>query len=325
MKIGLMSTEIETDSIRDLLEHYPYKLDAFYTHLGVDGQTIAAVCADGILGDIKKGAQYTIFKGNGDDVNGVTVYAESAFDTELTGLHTVKMKSIAYEGTSDVLGSLISATLETFSKTGIEFATYRFAAEDEILQHALTSHGFVKVDDYVILAKKLNREDGIVTLSDGISIRDAQLEDIPTLQENHAGTFRYSRFFNDPTLNEGVATELHRRWIHNSIANGLADKVFVAEDKGQPIGFLTLETKEAYGKKFGHVPLTGVRSEYSGRKIGKALMSTAYQWFAEQNLEYVLIETQGANIPAVNSYTHAGFYEVGRGVTYSWSSRKATK
>lgn len=316
--------EDELKRIQILADKYPFKLDHFYKKLGIDEKTISDYYIKSMLEDLNSGI-CVILNGPGEVVSGFSVYTKSQFDTEILGLETARIKYlISSQNDGAEIKNVVVQTIDSFKKNGIQFATYRFNALDATVSKALTDYGFVRVDDYIILTRETKKTFLGFPHPEGIKVRQAEEKDVEILQDNHAHTFTYSRFFNDPALSHEVATKMHRVWIANSFAKKVADEVFVAVDGNDyPIGFITLQEKQLYGKTFGHVPLIAIKVEFSGKKVGRLLMEKSFKWFMERGINYILIETQGSNISALRSYSHMGFEEIGMGVTYSWFNKKS--
>ena len=306
---------------------YPFILDYFYCNLGVEKTAIAVEYAGTVLEESKENTVVSECS-SGGEICGLAVYGLSDFDTKILGLKTAKVKTLILRDGKNVpqAHQLLDKLAVSFKDNGVEFASYRFSSLDIELAQRLAEFGFVKVDDYVILSRPVSEPLVQIEYPQEIVIRVAENRDVPELQANHAHTFTYSRFFNDPALNSKVATEMHRQWIANSVAKKAADEVYVAVGgENIPVGFVTVQSVKKYESVFGHIPLIGVKQEYAGRKIGRLLINKAFEWFKTKEIKHALIETQGANLKAINSYQNSGFSELGRGVTYSWSSKTLAK
>jgi len=90
---------------------------------------------------------------------------------------------------------------------------------------------------------------------------------------------------------------------------------FVAEDEGRPAGFVTTAVDEVAG--VGHVQNLGVAAAHQGRKIGKALLSHALDYFETLGLEHAQIETTTTNDRGMAFYPSMGYQEVARKIYYA--------
>jgi ribosomal protein S18 acetylase RimI-like enzyme len=308
------------EQVLKLISSYPYLLNNFYTDLNIDKVSIYQEFIDSL---INEDASYGwVFNRDLDkNVHGFAAYEDSKFDTDIIGLKTVKIRALIADS-NIALNEVIKEATISFRKSKIEYATYRFSSLDTCLVKAFLNCRFIKVDDYIILKKNVEDEQLAVGKPADFYVRRARREDSDTLQKNHAHTFIHSRFFNDPALTDDSAINIHKKWIDNSIKKRVADIVFVVvNNRNIPLGFITLQLTHKYGSDFGHIPLTGVKQEYTGMGLGALLMKEAFNWFRSNNIKFVLIETQGSNQNAINSYKHSGFIEIGRGITFSWAEK----
>ena len=90
--------------------------------------------------------------------------------------------------------------------------------------------------------------------------------------------------------------------------------IFVAEDKGQVVGFVTARLDPL--TKIGWIVNMGVRPEHQGRGIGKRLLAKALDYLREQGMEYAKIETLEQNEVGKVFYPKAGFQEIARQIHY---------
>lgn len=91
------------------------------------------------------------------------------------------------------------------------------------------------------------------------------------------------------------------------------DWVFVAEEDGKVIGFITTRIAGDTGR----IPNLGLDSQYRGRGIGKALIVYALDFFRKEGLALARIETMEQNEIGQNLYPKMGFVEVARQIHYA--------
>lgn len=317
-----MPESITNSDILGLLKNYPFKPYQYMMHFGGTNAQVDQYLEEEVVRLVGKGAKEVRLESEGK-IGGYGLYRESDFDTEILGLKTAKIDlAVSVKGSHE---QLINKVVHNLKVDGIEYATFRLSsAEDLDMIHALETNGFKLVDGYLILLKEGLSSDRIG--GSGIKIRDANEGDIAPLQDAIAPTFLYSRFFRDrSTLSEKSAVEMHREWIKNSILGKVAEHVIVAEDQGEPIGFMTLEmdsdVEKYFGIKMGHIPLVGIDPKYRGRHIALDLSDHAFKtWFTERGAEMIRIETQLINIPATRTYENAGFRLTSTALTYRWAN-----
>lgn len=144
------------------------------------------------------------------------------------------------------------------------------------------------------------------------AVRRHRPEDLPALEEIAAGAYRGgSRFYNDPRFPDPLCDDLYRRWIAGSCASS-DDAVWVADDGGEPAGYLTCEPDGAEGR----IGLVAVGDRHGGRGLGRRLVAAGLGWFAERGTARVWVRTEGANLTAQRLYQRAGFITCSVGLWY---------
>lgn len=89
---------------------------------------------------------------------------------------------------------------------------------------------------------------------------------------------------------------------------------FVAEDAGTVVGFVTILVDRL--ASVGRIPNLAVAQSHQGRHVGKALLSRALDYIAEQGLEFSQIETLDTNERGMRFYPQMGYQEVARRICY---------
>jgi diamine N-acetyltransferase len=106
---------------------------------------------------------------------------------------------------------------------------------------------------------------------------------------------------------------LFRQWV-----NSPHSAVFVAEDAGDLVGFVTLRTDSAppgeilQPRDFAVVDLLAVRSDRRRHGIGRSLMEAAHSWAAERRLGHVSLNVWEFNQPGIAFYQALGYQTVSR-------------
>lgn len=135
-----------------------------------------------------------------------------------------------------------------------------------------------------------------------VPIRDARPDDVPTLRELAADSFRLSRFSADPFFTDEQVRSFHRAWLKN-LVGGLAQAVLVCELGGETAGFVSC----AMAGTEGRIPLIATDAAYRRRGVASGLVSAALRWFADAGARVVHVKTQSTNYPALALYHRAGF------------------
>jgi dTDP-4-amino-4,6-dideoxy-D-galactose acyltransferase len=133
-------------------------------------------------------------------------------------------------------------------------------------------------------------------------VRVARPADIPALREIARTSHRQSRFYSDSRFPVDLSDDLYAVWIEKS-CNGFANTVLVAEFNGEPAGYVTCSVSHSEGQ----IGLLGVSQASQGNGVGRALVESALNWFASQNVELVRVVTQGRNRNAQRLYQRCGF------------------
>lgn len=91
--------------------------------------------------------------------------------------------------------------------------------------------------------------------------------------------------------------------------------VFVAEDEGKVIGYISTRLDREAGK--GRIPNLAVDQAARGRGLGRRLMEHALDYFRREGMAFVMIETMANNAAGQHLYPSCGFVEAGRQIHYA--------
>ncbi len=224
------------------------------------------------------------------------------FDSKIFGFKVAKITQIESQ---DYIADLINE----LSKNKIKYATYRVASNSFSIIRELQNHGFVLVDGLISLTTNPFE---LKIGSPASEIREATKKDLTSLRKTTSGLYLLSRIYNDPLISRDKADEFFVKWVENSISGEAADLVLVWEDKGEILGYVTLQKK-------GQIPLIGVSKEARGRGIAKKLIEAVLYKFKEWMVKEVIIETQMSNIPALRVDQDCGFKVVNSYLTFRWA------
>jgi len=198
----------------------------------------------------------------------------------------------------------MSQVLEEAQQEGIRCLYYEADSNDAVSIALAEANGFKLVDVRITLE----------TASSGDlpprPARDIMLESLGRKRSRPLArmareTSRVSRYRFDTDFPPDASERLYDIWLRNS-CSGYADKVFVAELEGGPVGFITCKVSQEEGR----IVLVGVDDRFGGvgweppwltrRSIGlEAKVSNACR-----------VVTQGRNIQSQRLYHAAGFNTV---------------
>ena len=91
--------------------------------------------------------------------------------------------------------------------------------------------------------------------------------------------------------------------------------IFVAEEGGRILGYITTSLDRAAGK--GRIPNLAVASDARGKGLGRRLIEHALDYFRGEGMAYATIETMAGNEIGNHLYPSCGFVEVGRQIHFA--------
>lgn len=112
----------------------------------------------------------------------------------------------------------------------------------------------------------------------------------------------------DATAVRGAVDE----WVREAVGADARERraVFVAEDGGEVVGFVTTSTRRHFaGDLDAYVGELVVDRPAEGRGIGRMLMTAAEDWARRQGLAYISLDTGAANAHARAFYRALGYEE----------------
>ncbi len=235
------------------------------------------------------------------------VWSIDNFDSEIFGFKTAKIKHLYSNGDAKKLQKTINTLKKDMVENEVEYAIYRAPADNYSLIQVLENNNFTIVDGLVSLS---NDEMDIVHNINS-KIRKAKITDLKQLKNIASTSFERTRIYNDAILDKKKAGKMYARWIENSLTQKVADEVFVWEENGEILGFITLQ-------KSGHIPLIAVMHKARGKGIAKELIKAVLYQCKEWGITRSEIETQMANIPALRAYQSCGFKIIDSSLTFRW-------
>ena len=94
-----------------------------------------------------------------------------------------------------------------------------------------------------------------------------------------------------------------------------ASGIFVAEDEGKILGYITTTVDRTIGK--GRIPNIAIVPEARGKGLGRQLIQHALDYFRREGMAYAMIETMEGNEVGKHLYPACGFAEVARQVHFA--------
>lgn len=116
---------------------------------------------------------------------------------------------------------------------------------------------------------------------------------------------QHSRFFIDKKFPIEAFENLYKEWIDKSLSGHLADRVFVAIENKQIIGFVTLKINEDI--RNGEIGLIAVSEQAQGRRYGTKLVNQCIAYIQEKSMRSLTVATQMDNVQGCLFYERYGF------------------
>ena len=140
---------------------------------------------------------------------------------------------------------------------------------------------------------------------------------LPSLWEGLS--IAHARGDSDPSIETGLADELHAAWLRNSCTGRAADAVVLVEDAEGLLGFVTCklqrDTREYLGRLVGTIVLGATATRARGKGVGHAATMAALGWFRRQGADIVEVGTQSRNITASRLFQRCGFRHISSSIS----------
>jgi ribosomal protein S18 acetylase RimI-like enzyme len=151
------------------------------------------------------------------------------------------------------------------------------------------------------------------------SIRDYRPNDLETIKRLTVESFAGVTLEHSVERALGILHGHDWRWrkvrhIDEDVATNPAG-VFVAEDQGRIVGYITTRVDRESGK--GRIPNLAVAAEFRGQGLGRQLIEHALDHFRREGLAYAVIETMAQNEAGQHLYPACGFAEVARQIHFA--------
>ncbi len=203
---------------------------------------------------------------------------------------------------------------------GYEYLLFRINTSDLPSFRTAQNHRFEVVDGLLTLAWEGKPQTDV-----NINVRVAREEDLSAVKDIARTSFIFDRFHTDPAIPNEVADKLHANWIYDSFANNPDERVLVAEEDHQIIGFLSYSINEGLSRDLGIKIMTLILlATHSGARnkgAAKSLILQSLKNAHQESFNIVLVGTQLRNVKATRLYEKLGF----KIVDSSYTLRKLLK
>ncbi len=120
---------------------------------------------------------------------------------------------------------------------------------------------------------------------------------------------KHSRYCKDRAITNTVAEKVYDAWFYNSLYNGYADKIIIAQLNATNVGFLSLKIAESIAT----IDLIVVDPGYQGLGVGGKMLTQAKNYLEPRGVDLIKVETEAENIHANR------FYQKNKFLTESFS------
>jgi len=144
---------------------------------------------------------------------------------------------------------------------------------------------------------------------DGYIIREFKSTDTEELIKVAKECFDgYGHYFSNDRLDKDDCIEVYGDWTYNSCTNiKVADKIFVSEFEGTPVGFLSFKIYTKGDKKYAAGGMGAVSPKHRGKSIFPRIVAKGLEWGVWANLDWeehnVIVNNKSVN----RSFTKMGF------------------
>jgi len=201
-------------------------------------------------------------------------------------------------GSITFIDNVVDSVLRRELKKGISEnydLIYVFSYKSEITESTLETYSGEFVDTKVSFSKDLEIEQNPLLDSIQMYNRKEVPEDLKKLALL-AG--KYSRFKNKKYFTYEQFEKLYAIWLEKSISKEIADAVFIYEEVGEILGFVTVRIKN----KRGFIGLISVNDGYQKKGIGRLLIKKVSNYLKEHGIVELVVSTQNENSKAVKFY-----------------------
>ena len=145
-----------------------------------------------------------------------------------------------------------------------------------------------------------------------LSVRLAQPPDAEDVASVSGSAVTYSRFHQDPMINDEVANRIKYHWAKNFFSGKRGDSMVVATAGGRAVGFLQLLHRG------NDLIIDLIATDREQRRRGAARDMISYAMGHCGKFRRMLVGTQAANAPALALYQGMGFKVCNLSYVFHW-------
>ena len=191
------------------------------------------------------------------------------------------------------------------AKNDVDVAYLLCSAANLAIAHRASQLGFRLVDLRLTFAMPIHRWAANARTARA-TVRPTIQSDIATLVEIARTAHRDTRFRADGRFAPDKCDEVYSNWLASAI-DGAADAVFTAIHGDKPVGYVTAHLDPSEAGLVGRIGLIAVAEQARGSGAGRALVHHACEWFSQNQVEELVVGTQGVNTGAAALYESSGY------------------
>ncbi len=241
---------------------------------------------------LKSRDNFGMILSSGDSVAGYLFVEKMAFDSGIFGFSVYRISDFGCFGNQDsenktIIDVLLSELDQKIRELNIRYITVSINSNNPA--QSLFLNTFLQSDFRFIntlLTFKMEKNDFPTLGSDrrkteNLVVRKVEKKDAPAIAALAKKSFRINRFHMDPNLDREKCDLLYAKSAENSILQGFVDVMFVADYKGEIVGYYS--GKKAFFSELkttiGNAVISAVSESVRGMGIFSELNRHLLQWF----------------------------------------------
>lgn len=252
-----------------------------------------------------------------DSIMGFLVVKKQWFDSQMLNLNVYQVTDIGlskkHESISDTCEALLKGLMSVSKELGIDYLFYSSDTNHPLatqLVNQMFHSGFYYIGTLIKFSISAKHRESFRQMSSGsmnptITIREAVPNDLEAIASLAKDSYKIDRFHLDPNLPTSLCDKLFEQSTINSLVEGLADKLFIAQVDRRVAGYLSARRRYDTIMQFyvGEGMISAVDPTYRGLGIFTHLSNRMWEWFLD-NTEFGESGTYINNLPVHKAWTN---------------------
>lgn len=251
------------------------------------------------------------------DIEGFLILKSQNFDSHMLGLKVYQITDFGLSKNCgnliDVIDLLLVGMKQLVSDLKIEYLFHSCDTNhllSSLIVNQLCCRGFYYLGTLLKFSISKKNQDSFHLVSDSshgsnLSIRDAVQDDLGAIAKLAKDSYKMDRFHLDPNLPQKRCDLLFEQSTINSLTEGLADILYIAEVNGKVAGYLSARRRfdSTMGFYVGEGMISAVDPSFRGLGIFTKLSNKMWEWFL-RNAEFGESGTYINNLPVHKAWTN---------------------